>query len=222
MDDCCDLSRRQLLRLGAVGAATGIVLPGMLSAPSAAAASAGVFAQDLELVTVTDDSFVLTWYTASAPTPAIPYQPAQEPAPLPTDGYVRYGTDPGRLDRIALEHGGETAYHHVTVGGLERGRTYYYAAYSGGVPATPRLVPQLTYPAGGVVIPPSPTDAQLLQILAELRSTSASPRATWRGSGARSPAANTSGSTRPTPSARWPTATTWWPGTSPGSTASES
>jgi hypothetical protein len=173
MHDCCDLSRRQLLRLGAVGAAAGVIVPGLAlsAAPSAAAASAGVFAQDLELVTVSDDSFVLTWYTASAPTPAIPYQPAQEPSPLPTDGYVRYGTDPARLDRVAVEHGGETAYHHVTVTGLEPGRTYYYAAYSGGVQATARMVPELTYPAGGVVIPPAPTDAQLLQILAELLSS---------------------------------------------------
>ena len=172
MDDCCDLSRRQLLRLGAVGAAAGLTLPGLaLAAPSAAAASAGVYPQDLELVTVDAEGFVLTWYTASAPTPAIPYQPTQEPAPLATDGYVRYGTDPARLDRVAVETGGETAYHHVAVTGLEPGRTYYYAAYSGGVQASPRMVPQLTYPAGGVVIPPAPTDTQLLAILAGLLSS---------------------------------------------------
>lgn len=159
--------------MATVGAAAGIVIPGAALSPAqaAAAAAAGVYAQALELVTVTDDSFVLTWYTADAPAPAIPYQPSQEPAPVNTDGYVRYGTDPSRLDRIALQRGGETAYHYVEVTGLRPGTTYYYQAYSAEVQVTPRLVPQLTYPAGGIVIPTNPTDAQLLQILSELLSS---------------------------------------------------
>jgi 3',5'-cyclic AMP phosphodiesterase CpdA len=173
MDDCCVMSRRQILRMAAVGAAAGVVLPGLApsAAQAAAARAAGVYPQDLELVTVTDTGFVLTWYTASAPTPAVPYQPDQEPAAVPADGYVRYGTDPARLDRIAVQTGGESAYHHVEVAGLRPGTTYYYQAFSAGVQAAPRLVPQLTYPAGGVVVPPNPTDAQLLQILGELLSS---------------------------------------------------
>ena len=169
-DDCCAMSRRQILRMAAVGAAAGIVVPGLALSPAQAATAraAGVYAQDLELVTVTDESFVLTWYTADGPAPAIPYQPSQEPAPLATDGYVRYGTSPGRLDRVAVQGGGATAYHYVEVSGLRPGTAYYYQAYSGGVQVTPRLVPELTYPAGGVVIPPNPTNAQLLQILSEL------------------------------------------------------
>jgi len=167
------MSRRQILRMAAVGAAAGIVIPGIALSPeqAAAAQAAGVYAQDLELVTVTDESFVLTWYTAAAPAPAIPYQPSQEPAAVPADGYVRYGTDPNRLDRVATQCGGETAYHYVEVTGLRPGTTYYYQAYSAGVQATPRLVPELTYPAGGVVIPTDPTDAQLLQILSGLLSS---------------------------------------------------
>lgn len=172
MDDCCAVSRRHILRMATLGAAAGIVLPAAAASPAQAAAArtAGVYPQDLELVTVSDTGFVLTWYTAAAPAPAIPYQPAQEPAPVATDGYVRYGTSPGRLDRIAVQTGGETPYHVVEIEGLRPGTTYYYAAYSAGVQVAARLVPQLTYPAGGVVVPPDPTDAQLLQILGGLLS----------------------------------------------------
>ena len=172
-EDCCALSRRQILRMATVGAAAGIVVPGLALSPdqAAAAQAAGVYAQDLELVTVTDDGFVLTWYTADGSAPAIPYQPSQEPVAVPTDGYVRYGTDPNRLDRIAVQRGGETAYHCVEVTGLRPGTTYYYRAYSGGVQVTPRLVPELTFPPGGIVVPTNPTDAQLLQLLQGLLSS---------------------------------------------------
>jgi hypothetical protein len=173
-DDCCAMSRRQILRMAALGASAGIVIPGLavLSPEQAAAAqAAGVYAQDLELVTVTDESFVLTWFTADSPPPAAPYQPSQEPAAVATDGYVRYGTDPDRLDRIASQRGEETAYHYVEVTDLRPGETYYYQAYSGGVQATPRVVPQLTFPAGGITVPADPTEAELLQILAQLLSS---------------------------------------------------
>jgi 3',5'-cyclic-AMP phosphodiesterase len=181
-DDCCGLTRRQLLRLTSAAVAGGLALP-VLQAVRASAAGgtdgSGLYVQDLELVTVTDTSFVLTWYTASAPEPAVPYQPTQEPAPVITDGVVRYGTDPDRLDRQAWEYGAGTAYHHVEVTGLRPGTTYYYQACSAGVAAAPRLYPQLTFPPGGLVIPPNPTDVQLEAILAELLSSgvalSASP-----------------------------------------------
>jgi Icc protein len=183
MEDCCGLSRRHLLRLASAGAAAGLASP-LLGASRAFAstaqpADAGLYVQDLELVTVTDSSFVLTWYTANAPTPAVPYDPDQEPAPVATDGVVLYGTDPQRLNRVAVEKGGNTAYHYVEVSGLQPGVTYYYQALSAGVAASPRLLPQLTFPPGGLVIPANPTTAQLLAILAELLSSgvvlSASP-----------------------------------------------
>ena len=184
-DDCCGLSRRHLLGLASVAAASGVALPMLRPAGASAAAGADLYAQDLELVTVTDTSFVLTWYTASAPQPVIPYDPDQEPAPVITDGVVRYGTDPDRLDHEAHEahevheHGAGTAYHYVEVTGLRPGTTYYYRAYSAGVQATPRVYPQLTFPAGGLVIPPNPTVTQLELILVELLSSgvivSASP-----------------------------------------------
>jgi 3',5'-cyclic-AMP phosphodiesterase len=173
MDHCCGLSRRQLLRLSAAGVGAAAVTPWLRATQAAAAtaAGAGLSVQDLELVTVTDDSFILTWYTADAPPPAIPFDPAAEPAPVATDGLVRYGTDPSRLDRVAVQRGGATAYHYVEVTGLRPGVTYYYQAVSAGVPAAPRLMPQLTFPAGGIVIPPNPTDAQLEGILAGLLSS---------------------------------------------------
>lgn len=177
-DDCCVLSRRHLLALASAAAAGGVAIP-VLHPARASAASGEVYAQDLELVTVTDTSLVLTWYTASAPAPATPYVPDAEPAPVITDGVVRYGTDPHRLDREAREHGAGTAYHYVEVTGLRPGTTYYYQAYSAGVQATPRTYPELTFPAGGLVIPADPTDAALQAILAELLSSgvvlSASP-----------------------------------------------
>lgn len=111
-DDCCGPSRRQLLRLASAGAAGGMILPMIQSARVSAASGtdgSGLYVQDLELITVTDTSFVLTWYTASTPPPAVPYDPDQEPAPVVTDGVVRYGTDPDSLDREAREHGAGTA-----------------------------------------------------------------------------------------------------------------
>lgn len=120
---------------------------------------------------MTDTGLVLTWHTADSAAPAIPYEPGRQPAAVATDGYVRYGTDPSRLDRIAQQRGGETAYHRVEVTGLRPGTTYYYQAFSAGVEAAARLVPELTYPAGGVVVPPDPTNAQLMQLLGELLSS---------------------------------------------------
>ncbi|HEV2639522.1 MAG TPA: metallophosphoesterase family protein [Actinocrinis sp.] len=172
------MSRRQILQLSAAAAAAGLVVPG-LGYSTAAASSAGLYAQDLELVTVSDTGFVLTWYTASGPAPAIPYDPNQEPAPVPADGVVHYGTDPNRLDRIARQTGGETAYHRVEVRDLRPGTTYYYRATSGGVAVAPRMVPELTFPPAGIVIPPNPTENQLLAILGGLLAsgvvTSAAP-----------------------------------------------
>ncbi|HTZ93647.1 MAG TPA: metallophosphoesterase family protein [Streptosporangiaceae bacterium] len=182
MQDCCGLSRRQLIQLASAGAAAGLVTPLVAATPAVASSGRtggnGLYAQDLELVTVTDTSFVLTWYTAGVPTPAVPYLPAPAPEPIATDGLVRYGTDPNNLDRVAVEWGGETPYHYVEITGLRPGTTYYYQALSGGIPATPRLLPQLSFPEGGLLIPEGSTDGQLAALLAGLVSgamRSASP-----------------------------------------------
>jgi 3',5'-cyclic-AMP phosphodiesterase len=177
MQDCCGLSRRQLIQLASAGAAVGfattgfatpLVRSGLTAVNSGGTGGIGLYVQDLELVTVTDTSFVLTWYTADGPTPAIPYEPTAAPAPVAADGMVRYGTDPAQLDQVAVEWGGETPYHYVEVTGLRPGVRYYYQALSAGLAATPRLLPQLAVPAGGLVLPDNATDAQLAAILRNL------------------------------------------------------
>lgn len=172
MQDCCGLSRRQLIQLASAGAAAGFATPLVRTGPAAANSGGtggiGLYVQDLELVTVTDTSFVLTWYTADAPTPAVQYDPATAPAPVAADGMVRYGTDPAQLDRVAVEWGGDTPYHYMEVTGLRPGVRYYYQALSAGIAATPRLVPELAFPPGGLAVPDNATNAQLAAILAEL------------------------------------------------------
>jgi 3',5'-cyclic-AMP phosphodiesterase len=182
MQDCCGLSRRQLIQLASASAAAGFATPGFATpafaaplvrtglgaANSGGTGGIGLYVQDLELVTVTDTSFVLTWYTADRPMPATPYELAAAPAPVAADGMVRYGTDPARLDQVAMEWGGETPYHYVEVTGLRPGVRYYYQALSGGIPATPRLLPELAVPAGGLIVPEDATDNQLAAIMGKL------------------------------------------------------
>lgn len=98
-------------------------------------------AQHLELVTVTESSFVLSWFTADRLQSA-PDDP--RPIAVESDSLVRYGTNPDRLDRVA--HGPpDTAYHLVEVSGLRPGVTYHYQASSSGVVAVPRMLPVLDY-----------------------------------------------------------------------------
>jgi Icc protein len=182
MQDCCGVTRRRLFQLAAAGAAAGFAAPLLRTSSASAASRPGVsadgslYVQDLELVTVTDSSFVLTWYTAAAPPPLVPYLPFEEPAPVVTDGMVRYGIRPDRLDRVATQAGGDTAYHYVEVTGLRPGTTYYYQALSAGVAAAPRHVPQLTFPSAG--LPSDPSPAQLAAILRQLLSSGV----TWSAS----------------------------------------
>ncbi|MFJ8634124.1 metallophosphoesterase [Streptomyces sp. NPDC093568] len=89
-------------------------------------------AVNLELVTLTEDSAVLTWYTGIPGTD----DGLGHPLPAITEGEVVYGTHPGRLDRTASE-GRPTAHHQVELTGLEPGQTYYYQARSRGTAATP-------------------------------------------------------------------------------------
>ncbi|MBO0701157.1 MAG: metallophosphoesterase, partial [Zavarzinella sp.] len=106
-----------------------------------------------------------------------PYLPSREPRPVPTDGVVRYGTDPGHLDLAVSEGGGDTAFHYVEVTGLRPGTTYYYQALSGGVPASSRRLPELTFPAGGVHLSSTPSDGELAAILRALLTTGRSHEA---------------------------------------------
>lgn len=175
MDECCGSARRQL----AAAEAAAIEAAGPWEAAPSGTDGSGLHVHDLELVTVTDTSFVLTWHTADGPPPATPFHPVQQPGPVPTGGMVRYGTDPGRLDAAVAEPGEATAYHYVEVTGLRPGTTYYYQVVSAGVAAAPRRYPRLTFPPGGMELPADPADPRLAQCVAELLSSgvvlSASP-----------------------------------------------
>lgn len=162
------MTRRRLLQLSAAAAGAGILVPlagGEAVATARAAQADGVpVPQDLELVTVTESSFVLSWFTADSlqVTPTDP-----RPIAMPSDAVVRYGTRPDRLDRVAHGRGG-TAYHHVEVDGLRPGVTYYYQALSGGVAAAPRLLPVLDFSVLAGVDLASLSVAQMQQLVAGL------------------------------------------------------
>lgn len=129
----CDFTRRDLLRWTAYAAA---VAPLALTATPAFATTAStgtVVAVNLELVTLAEDHAIITWFTGIAGSD----DGIGQMTPAPADGEVRFGTRPDRLNRVAFDVAHGTPYHHVELTGLEPGRTYYYQAFSNGVPATP-------------------------------------------------------------------------------------
>jgi 3',5'-cyclic AMP phosphodiesterase CpdA len=112
--------------------------PALLRSASAAMQRAGshhpdaLIAVNLELVTLTEDSAVITWYTGIPGTD----DGLGHPLPAITEGEVVYGTHPSRLHHTASVDR-PTAHHQVELTGLEPGQTYYYRARSRGVTATP-------------------------------------------------------------------------------------
>ncbi|WP_328876729.1 metallophosphoesterase family protein [Streptomyces sp. NBC_00287] len=91
-----------------------------------------VAAVHLELVTLTEDRAIITWYTGVPGTD----DGLGHLLPAVTEGEVVYGTHPSRLLRTASEDA-PTAHHLVELTDLEPGQTYYYQARSRGVAATP-------------------------------------------------------------------------------------
>ncbi|WP_328766262.1 metallophosphoesterase family protein [Streptomyces sp. NBC_00286] len=89
-------------------------------------------AVNLELVTLTEDRAIITWYTGIPGTD----DGLGHMLPAVTEGEVVYGTHPSRLDRSAAEDR-PTAHHQVELTGLEPGQTYYYQARSRGRAAKP-------------------------------------------------------------------------------------
>ncbi len=85
--------------------------------------------QDLEVVTVTDASVAITWFSGSA-TEVDRYG---FPMPEASDTELLLG-EPGRPGslRTVLHDSSPTAYHYAEVTGLEPGRTYAFAARSAG------------------------------------------------------------------------------------------
>jgi Icc protein len=130
----CDFTRRDLLRWSAVAAAapaaTGFALDGVAAA---ATAQGDTSPANLELVTLTEDRAIVTWYTGYTGTD----DGLGRMVPAPADGEVRWGTHPDRLNRVAAGLSEHTPYHYVELTGLEPGQTYYYQARSKGKPVPP-------------------------------------------------------------------------------------
>ena len=89
---------------------------------------------NLELVTVTETSAVLTWFTGD-PTRI---DGMGRLAPMPADTEVLLGTSPLTL-RTVVHDPAPTPYHYVELTDLEPGATYWFVARSGGLPAVPSV-----------------------------------------------------------------------------------
>ncbi|HEX7135053.1 MAG TPA: metallophosphoesterase family protein [Iamia sp.] len=142
----CYVTRRDILRWTSFALAAAPVGASGLLAPGRAwgQATGPVTPAHLELVTLTEDEAVITWYTGV--TGSKDDLGRMEPAPA--DAVVEWGTDPGRLDRTASSERTDTPYHRVRLTGLEPGRTYHYRARSAGQLVTPT---ELTLVAGNAV-----------------------------------------------------------------------
>ncbi|WP_019928620.1 metallophosphoesterase [Nocardia sp. BMG111209] len=90
-----------------------------------------LIASDLEVVTVTDRSAVLTWTTRAR-------DGSGRPRPVPADTEVRIAPADGRLPaRPYLLDTARTPFHYAEIHGLEPGRSYRFEAYSDGRRAFP-------------------------------------------------------------------------------------
>jgi hypothetical protein len=131
----CYVTRRDLLRWTAFAAAAAPAGLGPLAADRRAWGTGhdDVTPTNLELVTLTEDEAILTWYTGLTGSD----DGLGRMAPAPADAEVSWGTSPGKLDRTATSDRTDTPYHRVRLSGLEPGRTYHYQARSAGKPAAP-------------------------------------------------------------------------------------
>ncbi|MFA5786160.1 MAG: metallophosphoesterase [Actinomycetota bacterium] len=148
-----EISRRQFVKMAGVIAGAGVAAGAGMVRPRWSFAQIPAVPTNLELVTVTDSSFALTWFTGD-PTSLDEYR---RPAPVPSDTVLYYGSDPNPLNwqKVVVEE--ETPYHYVEIEGLEPGTSYYFRAESGGIPAAP--VSGLPEPAAAGILqtltPPS-------------------------------------------------------------------
>jgi hypothetical protein len=132
------MGRRQLLELAGLVAATPLLWqdPAVAAEPEVAprrapsAAAPRFRAVELRVMTLTETSAVLTWYTCDP----LRVDAHGQPAPVPAPTRVRIGSSPLRL-RDAVVDETPTAYHHAVVTGLEPGRRYAFEASSNGVVA---------------------------------------------------------------------------------------
>ncbi|WP_232110672.1 metallophosphoesterase family protein [Nocardia wallacei] len=127
---CCGPNRRHVLR--ALGLAAAAPLLATSTPGSARAQPGSLIGTDLEVVTVTDTSVVLTWTTLAVNADGTPFPAAADtevrlaPADSRGPAAVYFPADTER-----------TPYHYAEVGGLEPGRAYRFEAWSDDVRATP-------------------------------------------------------------------------------------
>ncbi|MFE3291388.1 metallophosphoesterase [Rhodococcus sp. NPDC059234] len=96
-----------------------------------------MWARDLEVVTITDTSIVVTWATVSA----VRVDDHGMPLPLAADTELRLGpADSPAAPRVVLRDDNPTPFHYAEVHGLEPGREYRFEAYSNGLRAAPALL----------------------------------------------------------------------------------
>ncbi|WP_107654429.1 metallophosphoesterase [Nocardia suismassiliense] len=125
---CCGPSRRTVL--GAIGLAT--LLP--FTRPSSARAQPHpLIATDLEVVTITDRSVIITWTTVTP-------DAAGRLTPVDADAEVLLTpADSARAPVPVHADPRPTPFHYAEIDGLEPGRTYRFEAWSHGVRAIPAL-----------------------------------------------------------------------------------
>jgi len=130
---CCHLTRRQLAYLAAASAVPlGTVMDTRRASAATPRLDPTLVVQDLELVTLTETSVVLTWTTSTAGTP----DATGRLMPRAADTTVLMGTSPAALVEVYGDNT-QTPYHYAEITGLEPGQTYSYVALSNGQPATP-------------------------------------------------------------------------------------
>ena len=131
----CDFTRRDFLRWSGVALAAPLFACRPLTSGTGLTPGRrdDVSPVNLELVTLTEDRAIITWYTGYTGTD----DGLGRMRPAPADGVVEWGTNPNRLHRFAGSRFGQTPYHSVELRGLQPGQTYYYRARSNGKPALP-------------------------------------------------------------------------------------
>ncbi|MBU3061760.1 metallophosphoesterase [Nocardia sp. NEAU-G5] len=104
-------------------------IPIVAAAGPARAQENSMIATDLEVVTVTPTSVILTWTTLA---------PGPGGNPVPAGTQVRLAPADARGPaRIRHDDSDRTSYHYAEITGLEPGRAYRFEAWSDGVRATP-------------------------------------------------------------------------------------
>ena len=146
---CVPLTRRQMLKYTAMAAATPLFGEALKPLEALAADSAKAVPINLELITLTETSAILTWLTAD-PTQHDANFPLR-PVPVPSNTQVYLGDSPAN-EKLVIDVDDMTPYHYVELTGLEPGRTYFYRCVSNGLVAVPTVAPNI----GSLPTPPSP------------------------------------------------------------------